>query len=82
MSDQPTIDELHDLVAERVTKQECPFCGSDDWEHPDDRVLALLQARFDLAKGLIYENPPRAEAVLTFICRRCGFLRLHFYTRP
>lgn len=82
MSDQPTIDELHAQIAERVTTPACPFCGHDDWESPNDRILALLQARFDLAQGPVYENPPRGEAVLTFMCRRCGFLRLHFYTRP
>jgi hypothetical protein len=65
---------LIDMIEERVSRTECPFCEADDWT--DGRLIEFpMKEIADLAPN------PRLEekrlATVLWICGNCGFIRAH-----
>ena len=66
-------ESILELVAERVSRTECPFCGADDWV--GRRVATASTTEIG------EYQPDRTElttvAVVLWICADCGFIRAH-----
>jgi predicted RNA-binding Zn-ribbon protein involved in translation (DUF1610 family) len=79
MEDPRTVQVLREAISNRVVNLECPFCGSREWFHNEDRVNLLYPA-VRVENRLIPTGEP--DFAIGFICERCGFTRFHVPANP
>lgn len=76
---EPTVQVMREALDGRVVHRECPFCGPNEWFSDEDRVWLLFP--FIRQSG---EWVPTGEhdPAIGFICKGCGFVRLHMAAIP
>ena len=65
--EEMTVHDFFDGLSERLGRQECPICGTDDWH------FALEPVRLATLRGTTRADMEVAVAV----CRSCRFIRMH-----
>jgi hypothetical protein len=68
-------DDLIKYLVAKGAKPECPSCGENDWHMSTG---AQEFATLPIAKSEFYARTTESYlAVMTMICKNCGFVRMH-----
>ena len=72
------VQQLSERLNAKHAQGECPVCRTNDWSLPVDATGSITE--FELVPVKAQQSGSLSIPVYTFICRNCGFVRMHTKT--